>query len=234
MRTRVVLVGFLFLFVVGSVHAQNINGDVLRSVTELQEACHEEVQEQLIEERNVYRSLQMELFEEANVRTSDLVPYATQNFWALRCRLRSLCDAVGTSQGHLQADSIQTIRPLGCQWLSGARGRSGGEDRVFKSEPIAECTKLSEEGDAFAFTPNLFDVENTCDQIVDDVLIEEEEVLKLLTAQDSTRRATDKIVHVMQFLLSDLRRGLLDPLRGFVDLSGSILQPIPCLLTQCH
>src|SRR3989338_2381058 len=81
------------------------------------------------EERDAYRRVQYGGGTQWSVlgmparRTSDLVPYLALNYHALSCRLRSVCDAVALSHGHLGDEgNVLPHRPLGCSRLFAARG----------------------------------------------------------------------------------------------------------------
>ena len=66
------------------------------------------------------------------------------------------------------------------------------------------------------------------------ILEEEQTMLQLLSSYDGASRGARTLAGVFQMALTDIRESFLVPLRGIVDLVGSVLYPIPCLLTQCN
>lgn len=205
--------------------------------------CANRIETMLREEINIYRSAQFgpsprSVLQTTAANTSDLVPYLVQNYHALDCRLRMICDATGASQGQIETkEVIFPHRPIGCVRLFAARGRWWSADRrdeVFRAEPIAECAFPASETPAYSLIPTAFDAEASCDALVDEILREEEQMLRLVVAQDVTERGTRRVIPVFQDVLADVRESFLIPLRGMVDLFGSIVHPIPCLLRQCN
>ena len=240
------LIGLSLILVVSSselVHAQDDSDESPGGIVpiEVAEECKEKMYEELLDERNIYRGVQ-HAEENASVlhtkaaNTTDLVPYLVLNYHALTCRLQLLCDSIWMSHGHVSKDPVLAHRPIGCSRLFMARGRWWSDDRrdqVFKQEvpSIEECAYYKKGDAAFAYT---FLVKKTCEGIADQILAEEDEMLKLIVAQDSANRGTRKVVPVFQAILRDIRDSFLEPLRGLADLFGSVIHPIPCLLTQCN
>lgn len=205
--------------------------------------CADRIETMLQEEINIYRAAQFgpsprSVLQTTAANTSDLVPYLVQNYHALDCRLRMVCIAAGASQGPTEMEEIIfPHRPIGCSRLFAARGRwwsSDRRDEVFRTEPIAECAFPANDTPAYFLAPTAFNAGASCDALVDEVLREEEQMLRLVVAQDVAERGTRRVVPVFQNVLADVRESFLIPLRGMVDLFGSIVHPIPCLLRHCN
>ena len=205
--------------------------------------CADRIETMLQEEINIYRSAQFgpsarSVLQTTAANTSDLVPYLVENYHALDCRLRMICIAAGTSQGPVETEKvIFPHRPIGCSRLFAARGRWWSPDRrdeVFRTEPIAACAFPEGDTPAHSLLPTAFNAGASCDALVDEVLREEEQMLRLVVAQDVAERGTRRVVPVFQNVLADVRESFLIPLRGMVDLFGSIVHPIPCLLHHCN
>lgn len=205
--------------------------------------CAHRIETMMQEEINIYRAAQFgpsarSVLQTTAANTSDLVPYLVENYHALDCRLRMVCIAAGASQGPVEtADVIFPHRPIGCSRLFAARGRWWSPDRrdeVFRTEPITECAFPASDTPAHSLIPTAFNAEASCNALADEVLREEEQMLRLVVAQDVAERGTRRVVPVFQNVLADVRESFLVPLRGMVDLFGSIVHPIPCLLRHCN
>ena len=217
---------------------------------EVTEECKQKIYEELQEERNIYRNVQHAATQDAvpyqknasvlhtmSANTTDLVPYLVLNYHALACRLELVCDSIWMSHGHVSKSPVLSHRPIGCSRLFMARGRWWSDERrddVFKSDdyPIEECAYYKEGSQAVATA--FLVKKNPCQSIADQILAEENQMLRLIVAEDSANRGTRKIVPVFQAVLRDIRDSFLEPLRGLADLFGSVIHPIPCLLTQCN
>jgi hypothetical protein len=186
--------------------------------------------------------------------TSDLVPYLVLNYHGLSCRLRLLCSAVNRSQGHVASGycvespeqscgndkdcdagscALSVEWPVGCARLFAVRGRWWSDARrnqVFTSRPIEECSYAV--GRETISPPPLL-VSAQCNAMAEQILQEERHMLRLLVAQDAAHRGTRRVAGIFQTVLFDIRNSFLEPLRGLADLFGSVLHPIPCLLSQC-
>lgn len=209
----------------------------------MQSACEDRTVHMLQEERDAYRRVQYgedgSVLSTDPAKTTDLVPYLVLNYHALSCRLSSVCDAVELSHGHVGAGTVLPYRPIGCARLFAARGRWWSSDRRalgFNSETIPECAygEVAEQAPGFSMTFGSTTVELQCQDWVKKILEEERQLLRLVVAQDSAQRGTRKVVSVLQAVLRDVRDSFLEPLRGMVDLFGSVIHPLPCLLTQCN
>lgn len=207
------------------------------------EECTDRVHAMLMEEVNLYRDAQFgssstSVLNTVAANTSDLVPYLVQNYHALDCRLNLLCDTVASSQrGDIAASMVITHEPLGCSRLFAARGRWWSEDRrneSFRVKPIPECAYAAIASESYDLLPSAYRTENECNAWVQEVLHEERQMLRLIVAQDAAERGTRRIVPVFQNILADIRESFLVPLRGAIDLFGSIIHPIPCLLRHCN
>lgn len=248
LRKRLPLFSFLAAFTVMAA-ASSGNAFALTNAEKLsgaREACTDRVFQMIREERDVYRALQEEkdwsVVGQQTAKTSDLVPYLVLNYHALSCRLRALCDTVAFSHGHLGKDeAVLPARPLGCSRLLMARGRWWSPDRReqgFVPEKIPECaySELAprDAEDTFGVTTSYVTVASQCAAWTAQILEEERQMLRLLVAQDALQRGTQLSAGIFQAVLRDIRDSFLEPLRGVVDLFGSVMHPIPCLLTQCN
>ena len=221
-----------------------LTGD--EKLSQARDLCEDRALRMVREERDVYRRVQYSGGLEQSVlgaptaRTSDLVPYLTLNYHALSCRLHSICDAVELSAGHLGEEAgVLPHRPIGCSRLFAARGRWWDDARRPEGvdlSVIEECRygEIQKNAEGFAVTPNYVEVGAACQAWVEQILLEERQMLRLLVAEDTSQRGTRQVVGVFQRVLQDIRQSFLEPLRGMVDLFGSIIHPIPCLLTQCN
>ncbi len=205
--------------------------------------CAAQVEEMLMEEINLYRGAQFgpsprSVLQTISANTSDLVPYLVLNYHALDCRLHLICDAVGESQRDVSQNSmVLAYRPIGCSRLFAARGRWWSNDRrneTARVEPISECAYDENDAPGHTLLPSSFFTESACDTWVTEILREERQMLRLVTVQDTAERGIRRIVPVFQNVIADIRESFLIPLRGMIDLFGSVIQPIPCLLRQCN
>lgn len=242
------LLAILFLpalfFTGGSQHVSALTGN--EELSQARDLCEDRTLRMVREERDIYRRVQYNeglgksVLGAPTARTSDLVPYLTLNYHALSCRLRSICDAVEISGGHLDNQtSVLPHRPIGCSRLFSARGRWWSDERRPEGvdlSAIEECRygDIQKDAEGFAVTPDYFGVEVSCRVWVEQILLEERQMLRLLVAEDTAQRGTRQVIGVFQAVLQDVRDSFLEPLRGMVDLFGSIIHPIPCLLTQCN
>lgn len=208
----------------------------------MREQCSDRVSGMLMDEVNLYRAAQHGPSEHSvlntiGANTSDLIPYLVLNYHALSCRLRTICDQVRETHGHVGTEGILEYRPLGCSRLYAARGRWWSPDRRNEKqfmEPIEECEYIKYETPSFDTTPSYYQIESECDAWTGQILQEERQMLRLLVAQDAAERGARRIIPVFQNVLADIRGSFLIPLRGLVDLFGSVIHPIPCYLRQCN
>ena len=210
----------------------------------MREQCSNRVNGMLMDEINLYRAAQYgpserSVLNTVGANTSDLVPYLVQNYHALSCRLRTICDHVRETHGHVsdEDEGIMEHRPLGCSRLYAARGRWWSTERRDEKqfmEPIAECEYVKYDTTSFDTTPSYYQIESQCDAWTTQIMQEERQMLRLLVAQDAAERGARRIVPVFQNVLMDIRGSFLIPMRGLVDLFGSVIHPIPCYLRQCN
>jgi len=207
------------------------------------EECTDRMRILLMEEVNLYREAQFgpsprSVLNTVAANTSDLVPYLVQNYHALDCRLHLVCDAIASSQrGDISASMVIAHEPLGCSRLFAARGRWWSADRqneTFRVKPIPECAYDSFASVSYDLLPSAYLAEEECNAWSQEILHEERQMLRLIVAQDAAERGTRRIVPVFQNVLADIRESFLVPLRGMVDLFGSVIHPIPCLLRHCN
>jgi len=249
MQSTRFLFGVLLILSIGSssmvVLAQSEESTEESSEEAVHASCSEWLLTELAEERRIYRDVQYAAMSAAQdgraetsvlgtttADTSDLVPYLVLNYRGLSCRLRMMCDAIGRSHGHLDLNSSMPHRPIGCSRLFAARGRWWSDERraqAFATEPVPECGY----GAASIVVPTSLLVQQQCKSITAQILGEEQQMLRLMVAQDAAHRGTRRVASVFQSVLFDVRDSFLEPLRGLADLFGSVIHPIPCLLTQC-
>lgn len=241
----IVLLVAISLLRVGGQKVAALTAD--EQLSQARDVCENRALQMVREERDAYRRVQYNgeggwsVLGVEGAKTSDLVPYLVLNYHALSCRLRSVCDAVELSHGHVGADvSVLPHRPIGCSRLFAARGRWWSDEHRKESSNsplIAECNYRAMQENAaegVEVTFDYFTVGDECQMWVEQILLEERQMLRLLVAQDSAQRGTRQVVSVFQAVLQDVRENFLEPLRGMVDLFGSVIHPIPCLLTQCN
>jgi hypothetical protein len=252
MRLRFFLFGFILLF---SMQVETAKAVLTpdEALSSIQVQCTDWLIQTFKEEQLAYRNAQYaargsagptqvnrSVLSSKAVNTTDLVPYLVLNYHAFSCRLQTLCDAVAASHGHLgQPGPLLSYRPLGCSRLFAARGRwwtAGRRDVITRDDPIEECNHFKHivAGSNIELSYEEFSVDEQCNTWVDQILSEERQMLRLLASEDSAHRGTRKVVGVFQAVISDIRESFLEPLRGLVDLFGSVLYPIPCLLPQCN
>jgi hypothetical protein len=211
--------------------------------------CETDTARMIRVERDAYREVQLGGEEQGVLgagpgRTTDLVPYLVLNYHALSCRLRALCSSVDIATGRAGEGTLLPHQPLGCSRLFAARGRWWSPERRDQSLNLLEVSscdydKISKDP-AFKdvptvwLTPTFFTVGDNCRVMVDQVLQEERQMLRLLVAEESSIRGVRQVLSLFQTVLREVREGFLEPLRGLVDLFGSVLHPIPCLMTQCN
>lgn len=239
-------VAFIFLAIVtflvtpSVLNASSLTNEQQLSI--MREQCGERVSGMLMDEVNLYRAAQYgpskrSVLNTVAANTSGLVPYLVLNYHALSCRLRTICDQVRETHGHVGDEGILEHRPLGCSRLYAARGRwwsTGRRDEKQFMEPIAECEYIKFDTPSFDTTPSYYQIESQCDLWTQQILQEERQMLRLLVAQDAAERGARRVVPVFQNVLTDIRGSFLIPLRGLVDLFGSVIHPIPCYLRQCN
>lgn len=211
--------------------------------------CAEDVSRMIREERDAYREVQlggeeMSVLDAGPGRTSDLVPYLVLNYHAFSCRLRALCGAVDLATGRAGEGTLLPSQPVGCSRLFAARGRWWSPERREQSLNLLEVSSCNyrkiRSDPSFSHVPQVeltFDVRTVgddCRVLADQVLQEERQVLRVLVAEESSMRGARQVLSLFQTVLRDVREGFLEPLRGLVELFGSVLHPIPCLLTQCN
>ena len=215
------------------------------TLVKAKDQCGDRAFQMIREERDAYRRVQFGeewsvVRDQSDADTSDLVPYLVLNYHALDCRLSALCDAVWLSHGHLGSGALlPPMSPVGCSRLFSARGRWWTEEnRDLPPDPdiIPECNYrgMQTVAESVEITQSYLTVAADCRGWVTQILEEERQVLRLLVAQDSAERGTQRVVGVFQTVLGGIRENLLKPLRSMVSLMGSLLHPIPCLLSQCN
>ena len=224
----------LIISVRPNVHAQS---------SYMPEQCRQYMRQSLKEEREAYRRVQYgdaypSVLHTNGAQTSGLVDYLAINYHALQCRLRSVCDSIELSYHPFKRGTVLPHRPIGCSRLFAARGRWWSDERRelgFNSEVVPACDYFSlAETDYPHLTMTSFNTDIECNKVVDQILEEEQQMLRMITAQDAVYRGTQSISNVFQTVISDVRESFLMPLRGLVDLFGSVIYPIPCLVTQCN
>ena len=243
MRMTVFSIGLLLSLIGGVPLVQAVELTDAQQLSVMRRECVDQMIEGLQEERNIYKEVQYDQSQRSVLstaaRTSNLVPYLVLNYNALACRLRYFCDSIGASHGHIGSNPVLSYRPIGCSRLFSARGRwwdPDRRDRVFRTQVIEECAYYKFDEGSASFSPTAYyaTVEVQCDDWVNLILEEERQMLRLLVAQDSANRDSRRGIRFFQTALASIRKSFLDPLYEAVNLFGSIIQPIPCLLSQCN
>lgn len=241
-RISIAGLGVLFaaLLIVRGAHALT-NEETL---SRMPHQCIERAKIMLAEEVNMYREAQYgmdapSVLRTAPANTTDLVPYLVENYHALSCRLRLVCDAVAESQGFRGSGGLLVNQPLGCSRLLAARGRwwsKGLRDQTFRTGafPVDECAYTQYDSESYDIPPSPKLTESECDEQAAKILAEESQMLRLITARDAAERGVRRVMPVFRKVLIGVRENFLLPLRDLVGLVGSVLHPIPCLLSQCN
>ena len=209
----------------------------------MNEKCSNRMWDMMEEEVKVYRGIQYGESKSVlgtNAKTEDLIPYLTSNYHALGCKLRMVCDAVGSSYAGEDQDNTDDAyhRPIGCSRMFAARGRwwdPERRDEIFAKNPIEECNYSLYVGDdvGYEVSPTETIIDLQCHDLVDRILMEEKQMMKMVVAGDSVNRGMRNYINVFQISIGSIRNDFLFNLRKITDFFGSVLHPIPCLVTQC-
>lgn len=148
------------------------------------------------------------LLEIQKTPTSDLIPAITQAFRAYQCRLQSVCGAALQSQSTATGTTTLTINTDGCIELE---------------QPVLSACKNNLQLTAGA---------NTCLQIIESMLDEEEQALALLVSYDASYRTVVQFTGMFEGFLTDFRFPLIEPLWQTVRAIGNFSN-IPCFIGQC-
>jgi len=140
--------------------------------------------------------------------TSDLIPAITQAFRAYQCRLQSVCGAALQSQSSATGATTLTINTDGCIELA---------------QPVLSACKNNTQLSAGP---------DTCLQIIDSMLDQEEQALVLLVSYDASYRTVVQFTGMFEGFLTDFRFPLIEPLWQTVRAIGNFSN-IPCFIGQC-
>lgn len=155
------------------------------------------------------------IFETRRVATSDLVPYLTQAYRALKCRSTIVCKVVENSltQESTEAQEISIVVP-GCI------------EEKRNTLPVchlyaADRGKM-EEADLLSY----------CRKVRDDLVAREKDLLKETTEYDAAHRSLLQLSGQVDAFLQEFRWPLANSLRKTAELVGSLYR-IPCFIASC-
>lgn len=149
------------------------------------------------------------LFEQKRTSTSDLIPALTQTFRAYQCRLRAVCAVATLSQtDDAKGKTKIDVQPDGCIKIP--------------MPVLKDCTNGAQATVSAT----------SCDDAVDSVLAQEQQIMVLLTSYDSAYRTLLQFQGVFEGFLSSFRFALVNPLWQTVRVIGGLTH-LPCFLSQC-
>lgn len=155
------------------------------------------------------------IFETRRVATSDLVPYLTQAYRALKCRSTIICKVVENSLGQESAEPQEvTVTVPGC--IEEKRKTFPGCHLY-----AAERSKV-EEADLLTY----------CRLVRDGMVAREKDLLKLTTEYDASYRSLLQLSGHMDAFLQEFRWPLTNSLRKTAELVGALYR-IPCFIASC-
>ncbi|MDD5041127.1 MAG: hypothetical protein PHX87_00390 [Candidatus Peribacteraceae bacterium] len=155
------------------------------------------------------------IFETRRVSTSDLVPYLTQAYRALKCRSTIVCKVVENSleQDSEEAQEVTVVVP-GC--IEDTRMTFVGCHLA-----AAERSKV-EEADLLTY----------CRLVRDGMVEREKDLLKMTTEYDASYRSLLQLSGHMDAFLQEFRWPLANSLRKTAELVGTLYR-IPCFIASC-
>lgn len=155
------------------------------------------------------------IFETRRIMTSDLVPYLTQAYRALKCRSTMICKIAEMSleQDGNEPQEITIVVP-GC--IEERRMTFAGCHLV-----AAESHKV-EKADLLTY----------CRLVRDDLVVRERDLLKLTTEYDAAYRSLLQFSGQMDAFLQEFRWPIINSLRKAAQLVGSLYR-IPCFIASC-
>ncbi|MDD5103012.1 MAG: hypothetical protein PHX93_01280 [Candidatus Peribacteraceae bacterium] len=155
------------------------------------------------------------IFETRRVATSDLVPYLTQAYRALKCRSTIVCKVVENSLGQGSAEPQEVIVTVpGCieekrKTFPGCHLYAAERSRVEEADLLTYC------------------------RLVRDGMVErEKDLLKLTTEYDASYRSLLQLSGHMDAFLQEFRWPLTNSLRKTAELVGALYR-IPCFIASC-
>ncbi len=148
------------------------------------------------------------LMETKKAPTSDLIPAITQAFRAYQCRLYAVCGSALQSQNSATGTTVLPIEVPGC---------------ISLDVPVLSSCRNNTQ-----FTVGT----NTCLDVVNGMLNQEEQSLILLVTYDAAYRSLLQFTGVFEGFLDDFRFPLLEPLWQTVRAIGGLAH-IPCFIGQC-
>ncbi|MDD4287011.1 MAG: hypothetical protein PHO20_05215 [Candidatus Peribacteraceae bacterium] len=155
------------------------------------------------------------IFETRRVSTSDLVPYLTQTYRALKCRSTIVCKIVENSLGQESAEPQEvTVTVPGC--IEEKRKTFPGCHLL-----AAERSKV-EEADLLTY----------CRLVRDGMVEREKDLLKMTTEYDASYRSLLQLSGQMDAFLQEFRWPLMNSLRKTAELVGTLYR-IPCFIASC-
>jgi len=148
------------------------------------------------------------------VLTSDLIPYITQSFRALQCRLEMVCSLVYESTNLTSTEPQESLIEVpGCIPVS------------WPSIPECQIT----EGGAVVFEA---DINQYCDLVTGELIGREMEIVKMLVEYDASYRSLLQFAGIMDEFLLEFRWTLGASTRRAAAIIGW-LHRIPCFLSSC-
>ena len=155
------------------------------------------------------------IFDTRRVLTSELIPELAQSFRALQCRAASICKLAELSVNRPEEDPESlTIQVPGCV--------------PFDVNSIRTCHLPADGGEPF----ELATIINDCRQVAADLLEQETEILKLVTAYDAAQRSALQFSGIVSDSLDAKSIPVLGTLQRFTDLVGEF-ERIPCFAGSC-
>lgn len=155
------------------------------------------------------------ILETRRMLTSDLVPYLTQSFRALQCRIDLICRTAELSIVIAQKEKKKiTVSALGCL----------EEER----DSFPACHLVAGEASATEGLEAL----NYCKTIGRDMLSREEDLLRLLVEYDAAYRSLMQLAGSFDLFLGEFEWPIGQLLRQAAGVLGN-LQRIPCFIASC-
>ncbi|MFH0769769.1 MAG: hypothetical protein V1926_00135 [Candidatus Peregrinibacteria bacterium] len=156
------------------------------------------------------------ILETKHVLTSDLLPLLLQSFRSLQCRMNMTCELARLSHGlkATKPPSLVTLHTEGCieaKWQS-----------------LAACQfALKDE------TTDMTEISAWCQTTTQEVLAQEQEVLRFLTEYDASYRSLLQFAGIFDEFLEEYRWTVTGNIRSAASIIGW-LGRTPCFLSSCE
>jgi len=155
------------------------------------------------------------IFDTRQRMSSELVPYITQSYRSLECRLEAICELLALSEPHKEhSPQTVTVKVFGCG------------DMPAKTLP--EChlesnpTQLTTQGDIHQY----------CQTMIATIRKRETQIAKLVMEYDAGYRSILQLSGIMRGFLGEMRGTVLGSLRGATDLITTFSR-VPCFIGSC-